>query len=441
MSPSLVSALARSTRNAVQSVPIGAGLTDARQGVVLGRGGLDRQLGVMESVGTMFSIVTTLASGTAGVEWALYRKRPPGADPETPRDVVTSHPALSLWDRPNQAQERHEFVEAQEQHIELVGESCWIVLRRGGLPFELWSVRPDRMAPVPGRETFLLGWIYTSPGGERVPLEPDDVIQLKMPNPRDPYRGLGPVQSILSDIDAASYSAAWNRNFFLNSAEPGGIIKAPSQLGDKEWNRLRQQWRDNHQGVANAHRVAILENGLEWVDRQMSMRDMQFVELRTVSSEIMREAYGVSKTMQGLSEDVNRATADTAEYIFAKWRLRERLDRINRALNFKLLPMFGSLGQGVEFDYDLEIPRDDAAEAALLGTRSTAAVALINAGFEATSVIEALELPEMKFEGRPAPAPAPGFGEPPSQPPPAPDAPAPGVDPADEPPAPGGEPT
>ncbi|KKK81335.1 hypothetical protein LCGC14_2814460, partial [marine sediment metagenome] len=60
----------------------------------------------------------------------------------------------------------------------------------------------------------------------------DDVVQLKMPNPLDPYRGMGPVQSILADLDSERYSAAWNRNFFINGAEPGGIIEVDRRLDD-----------------------------------------------------------------------------------------------------------------------------------------------------------------------------------------------------------------
>jgi hypothetical protein len=46
----------------------------------------------------------------------------------------------------------------------------------------------------------------------------------------DPYRGMGVVQTILVDLDATRASAEWNRNFFLNSAEPGGIVEVDRRL-------------------------------------------------------------------------------------------------------------------------------------------------------------------------------------------------------------------
>ncbi|NIS37117.1 MAG: phage portal protein, partial [Actinobacteria bacterium] len=72
---------------------------------------------------------------------------------------------------------------------------------------------------------FLAGFLYHGPNGEQVPLSLDEVIHIRYPNPLDPYRGLGPVQSAMIDLDSARYSAEWNRNFFVNSAEPGGHLE------------------------------------------------------------------------------------------------------------------------------------------------------------------------------------------------------------------------
>jgi hypothetical protein len=41
------------------------------------------------------------------------------------------------------------------------------------------------------------------PDGQQIPLERDEVIRL--PNPLDPYRGVGPAQSILADLAVADF--------------------------------------------------------------------------------------------------------------------------------------------------------------------------------------------------------------------------------------------
>jgi phage portal protein BeeE len=237
------------------------------------------QLRAMGAVGTLFAIVNRLSVDTAAVDWHMHRlANRTGRATQTGTvcelcdqpgvTLVTQHPALSVWTQPNQFFTTQEFVESEQQHIDLTGEGWWVVVRAGGRPIELWPVRPDRMIPVPHPTKFLSGYVYNGPDGEKVPLGLDEVIQIRMPNPWDPYRGMGPVQSILADLDSARYSAEWNRNFFLNGAEPGGIIEVPTSLDDEEFEQLRMRWNEQHRGVANAHRVAILEHG-KWVDRKI----------------------------------------------------------------------------------------------------------------------------------------------------------------------------
>lgn len=365
-----------------------------------------RQMASMGSVGTLFAIVDALAENTSQVDWKLYRKAASGRHED--RTEITSHLALTIWNKPNRFFTRQEFTQTFQQHSDLTGEAWWVVGRnsRATFPMELWPVRPDRMSPVASPTEFLVGYIYTGPDGEKVPLRLDEVIQLRRPNPLDPYRGMGPVQSILADLDSTRYSAEWNRNFFLNSAEPGGIIEVPESLSDGEFRELRDRWNEQHRGVSQAHRVAILEHG-KWVDRKFSQKDMQFVELRGASREIIREAFRFPKPMLGTVEDVNRANADAAEVVYARWCLVPRLERIKQALNNDFLPLFGSTGQGVEFDYCNPVPEDHEAEAKQLTSRSDAAKTLVDAGWDPDDVLRVVELPDMKYSRQAQPAPVP----------------------------------
>ncbi|GAA2209329.1 hypothetical protein GCM10009850_047870 [Nonomuraea monospora] len=363
----------------------------------------EAQLEAMGAVGTLFAIVHRTSNATSQVNWRLWRKAASGK-PED-RVEVTRHLALDVLNRPNPFMTRQEFIETFQQHLDLTGEGWWVIGRdpRATFPMELWPLRPDRMEPVPDPTKFLAGYVYFGPDGEKVPLDLNQVIQLRMPNPLDPYRGMGPVQSILTDLDSTRYSAEWNRNFFANSAEPGGIIEVDRRLGDDEFDELRERWNEQHRGIANAHRVAILEQG-KWVDRKFTQRDMQFTELRNVSREIIREAFGFPKSMLGTVDDVNRANAEAGEVMFARWLVVPRLERIKAALNAEFLPLFGSTSQGVEFDFDDPIPMDREMVNAERDSRAGAAKLLVEAGFEPKGVLAAVGLPDIPYVGRPTPS-------------------------------------
>lgn len=360
--------------------------------------GATQALTAMEAASVVFGIVDRLATSVSLVEWKLWRKSKSGKPEE--REEVTSHLALDILNSPNDYYSRQELMEAAQQHQELTGES-WLVVSRNprakSIPLELWPVRPDRMEPVPSPDTYLAGYEYRAPDGECVPLRKDDVLFVRRPDPNHPYRGLGPIRSVLTDVDSIRLSMEWNKNFFANSAEPGGIVEIDRRLSDDEFDELVARWREQHQGVAQAHRVAILEQ-VKWVDRKYTMRDMQFTELRGVTEAGVKLAFGFPKFALGEVDDVNRAQGEASIAMYAKWLIVPRLERWKGVFNRRFLPMFGTTGQGLEFDYVSPVSEDSEAENAARTSRVGAVAALVPLGFDAKESLKAFDLPDIPWE-------------------------------------------
>lgn len=402
-------ALAGSIRNAAQVPLVSRYYSGSMLATFASRRRMDDELlTTYETVGTIFAIVHSLAVATSKQDWTLYRSAKSGLDED--RTAVTSHAALDLWRMPNPFMPRRRFMELGQQHVDLVGESDILIsstsLGAGRvLPLELWPLRPDRITPVPDPYEFIRGYVYTSPDGERIPLEPNECLPILMPNPRDPYRGIGPVQALLVNLDGVRAADEYEAAFYANSAQPGGIIEVPNQLGDVQFDQLRDRWAAGHQGTSKAHRVAILENGMKWVDRAYSPRDQQFAEMRTVRRDTILEAFGFPKPMLGITEDVNRANAEAAEYVYSKWLITERLDRWRDWLNYQLLPLFGRTGEGLEFDYESPVSENSEVANAGITARSAALVAMAAGGFDAPATEEWLDMPEIGYERPAVPAP------------------------------------
>lgn len=375
----------------------------------------EAHMAAMGSVGTLFNVVNVTSTAVSAVEWHLHRRtrRSPGTLDARKCEqcdkpgytLVEDHQALRLWNNPNDFWLGPEWREAGQQHLDLVGES-WTVVERndfgGVIPLGLWPVRPDRIVPVPSETNFLAGYIYIGPSGERVPLALDEVIPIKLPNPLDPYRGMGPVQSIMVDLDSTRYSAQWNRNFFINDATPGGIVELPGNFAsDIAFYQFLDRWREQHKGVSNAHRVGVLENGAKWVDRQFNQRDMQFVELRSVSREVIREAYGFPKFAAGIIDDVNRATAEASMTWFARQLTVPRLERWKAMANGRYLPLFGTAATGLEFDYCNPVPEDREADNAERTSKAEAYKKLTDAGVEPDDAAMVVGLPPMRTVPKP----------------------------------------
>lgn len=380
-----------------------AGLGSVFTGSTIG-GNREQQAAAMGGNGTLFAIVGGIAQDLAAVRWHLYRKSRSGRAGD--RQEVDSHDALDRWNHPNPFMAGEEYRESVQQHLDLTGEGYNLFARSRlvSWPIEMWPVYPHRMTPVPSAERFLAGWVYRSPDGEEVPLDVDDVALIRQPHPLDFLRGLGVVEAISTDLESASEASEWNRNFFRNSALPGGIIEFPQSLQDDEFDQFRARWREQHQGVANAHRVALIEMGAKWVDRAYSMRDMQFVELRGVSREAIREAYRYPVSMLGESKDVNRATAEAQWAFYAGLILVPRLNRWKAMANHRFLPAFGATTSDLELDYDSPVSEDQQAENEERTSKAQASQVYIETGWEPNSVKDALGLPDaLVWQGQPAP--------------------------------------
>lgn len=320
------------------------------------------------SVGWLFAVVTRISQSVATAEWRLFSRQSNGERAE----ITGPHRLKVVLNRPNPFTTRSALMEQTQQYLDLTGEAWWVLLRNGlGLVTEIWPVRPDRMRPIPDAQEFIAGYEYRI-ASVVIPLDIEDVVFMRMPNPLDPLRGLGPVQAIFPDLSAERAAALWTTMFFENGAVPGGIIMFDEALSQEEYDEFVDRWRSQHRGVSNAHRVAILEKA-KWQDIKFSQRDMQFEQLRKLNRDTILGVYGVPLSVMGITESVNRANAEAGEVTFTKWVVRPRLERIKEAINMGISALFGD---DLEWDYDDPTPlnrelNSEVADRAFLGGYAT----------------------------------------------------------------------
>lgn len=355
---------------------------------------LENQLEALEESSTLMGIAGRKCSAQAQVPWHLYRQSADGDEDKRVED--TKHWAWSLWCKPNHIETGMEFREAGAQHLMLTGERYWVVgyhPSMPGVPFELWNARPDRMAPVRDPHRVLIGWVYKGFEGEDIPLKLNEVIQTKIPHPKDPLRGLAPVKALRLNIAQVRASEAWNANFFLNGAEPGGVIQFTEALTEQEWENFTERWAEQHRGVSKGHKIAVIEAGT--YTPYFNHRDMEFPVMQDKGRDRQLEAYGMPRSMLGITEDVNRANAEAGEYMFSKWVSGTDLKRDRDVLNNKLLPLFGPLmAEGWEFDFEDPTPDDGEAKDRERTSKATSFKTYIDAGTDPAWAARVCELPD-----------------------------------------------
>ncbi len=329
---------------------------------------------------SLFGIALRIATGMGEVKWRLYR----GSE-RSERSQISEHPILKLLDFANEFQTGQEIIELTSIHMDLAGRAYWYLPRNGlGVPGEVWVLPPHLMKPIPDEMNFIKGYIYTH-GNEQIPFATNEIIRFPMPDPINPYGGVGYAQAAAVELDSESYAGKWNRNFFYNSARADAVLETEGRLNDEQYEQLRSQWKGQHQGLSRAHKVAILEGGLTYKQIQVSQKDMDFPNLRRQTRENLLFTFGMPLSVMGISENVNRANAEAGDYTFARWLIKPRLTRIKNKLNEQLLPMFPQAKNG-ELDFDEVVPETIEQKKSLAESGVKAGYMTINEGRKLTGL-------------------------------------------------------
>ncbi|WP_075780073.1 phage portal protein [Marinitoga sp. 1137] len=304
-------------------------------------------LHAMEQVSWIYSAIRVISQTIAAANWRLYEVK------NKERNEIEDHEALKFFNNPNPYTTRTELFLLTSQHLELIGEACWLLIKdfRNKI-IGISILNPTKMtlrmdAGIPEY------WEY---GSKKIRLELEDVVFFKYPNPANPYRGLSPLKAAAIAGDTDLYSAEWNRNFFYNAAAPSGVIKSEHRLSDEQFQRLKLQIDQMYKGLKNAHKVVLLEEGIDFKPIQISHKDMEFLELRRFTRTEIAAVFGVPLSKLGISEEVNKATAYVNDYTFAKNTITPKLTLIKEALNKYYLPHFGD---NLTFGFDSVIPKDE----------------------------------------------------------------------------------
>jgi HK97 family phage portal protein len=140
-----------------------------------------------------------------------------------------------------------------------------------GRPLELWPLSPMKTYPV--RENQRL-WYVTEVGARQRKIRSEDMFHLKGLS----FGGLvgySVVAKMRESIGLALAFDNFGSIFFRNNARPNVVLKHPGRLKPEARLNLRESWERMHSGLENAHRTAILEEGLDLTVLQHNARDQR----------------------------------------------------------------------------------------------------------------------------------------------------------------------
>lgn len=285
--------------------------------------------------GWVFACVMRIARSFANVNFKLYRLKKNGEVEE-----VDDHPLLSLLWKFNSRFTAFDSKELIAIYFLIYGYAP-LIMMGGEKPTELWVVPPSNMK-IKNKDEYgyPLSWEYQI-GTWKKEISARDVLNLWNPNPASPSEGLSVLGAVQTVADIDEYSKKWNKNLMINSARPSVAMEIEGSLTDKEAKILRKRLEETYGGYENAHKVAILTNGAKLSPITIPPKDLEFIAGRQMNRDEIMGIFGVPKILLGLEGDYNRATAETAERVFAKYTIEPIVEKISQQWNEFLVPRFG----------------------------------------------------------------------------------------------------
>ena len=150
---------------------------------------------------------------------------------------------------------------------------------------------------------------YIVPDGSRVEFTQTDILHIRGLS-SDGIIGYAPIALHRDTFAHAGVLAEYGSRFFTNDSRPGGVLQTPNKLTKEATDRLKTGWEAAHRGLTNAHRVAVLEEGLEWKTISVTPEEAQYLDSRRFTRE---EIAGIFRVPPHKIGELERATFSNIE--------------------------------------------------------------------------------------------------------------------------------
>jgi HK97 family phage portal protein len=253
------------------------------------------------------------------------------------------HPLYRLLhDAPNEFMTSFVFRETAMTHLLLWGNAYVYkqVSPRDGRVLALYPLKPNKMAVQRGATGRL---VYTYAVDENDAIyrgEPetctwDSSDIMHVPGLGfDGLVGYSPIAVARNAIGVAMAAEQYGATFFENNASPGGVLEHPGIVKDPE--KLRQSWKSQFSG-ANAHSIAVLEEGLKYHPIGISPNEAQFLETRKFQVSEIARIFKVPPHMIGDLEKSSFSNIEQQALEFVKYTVDPWVIRLEQAINLSLL--------------------------------------------------------------------------------------------------------
>ena len=264
-------------------------------------------------IATVYACVRLLAETVAGLPLHLFRFMNAS---ETGKEKAKDHPLYKiLYRQPNPEMTSFTFRETMMTHMLLWGNAYAQIIRDGknGI-LGLYPLLPENMEVDRDEhgEIYYIYHAYTDekPGENNrdIYFRNDEIFHV----PGLGFNGLvgfSPIAMMKNALGTTLAVEKYGSSFFRNGAQPSGVLEHPGVLKDPS--KIRENWSDVYGGANNAHKVAVLEEGMAYKPISLPPEDSQFLSTRQFG---VNEICRIFRVPPHMVQDLEHATFSNIEH-------------------------------------------------------------------------------------------------------------------------------
>lgn len=286
----------------------------------------------------VYACVRILAEAVASLPLHVYEYQDDGG-----KKLVYDHPLYYLLhDEPNPEMTSFVFRETLMSHLLIWGNAYAQIIRDGaGRVLGLYPLLPDKME-VQRDDKGNIYYVYSRNSDENpmfkeygnIKLKAEDVLHIPGLG-FDGLIGYSPIAMAKNAVGMTLACEEYGASFFANGANPGGVLEHPGVLKDPS--KVRESWNSVYRGVSNAHKIAVLEEGMKYQQIGIPPEEAQFLETRKFQINEIARLYRIPPHMVGDLDKSSFSNIEQQSLEFVKYTLNPWVIRWEQSLQRSLL--------------------------------------------------------------------------------------------------------
>lgn len=286
----------------------------------------------------VYACVRILAEAIASLPLHVYEYQDDGG-----KKLVHDHPLYYLLhDEPNPEMTSFVFRETLMSHLLIWGNAYAQIIRDGaGRVLGLYPLLPDKME-VQRDDKGNIYYVYSRNSDENpmfkeygnIKLKAEDVLHIPGLG-FDGLIGYSPIAMAKNAVGMTLACEEYGASFFANGANPGGVLEHPGVLKDPS--KVRESWNSVYRGVNNAHKIAVLEEGMKYQQIGIPPEEAQFLETRKFQINEIARLYRIPPHMVGDLDKSSFSNIEQQSLEFVKYTLDPWVIRWEQSLQRSLL--------------------------------------------------------------------------------------------------------